>query len=285
MLALAPAIADAQSGARDTTVRLSSGAVVDITMRTGRIIVRGVDGSTGSVRSGGNDYRVRSDGVSLAVTAREGEDNERERPFELDVPRGVRLVVNTTSADVDIRDITGDVEVRTVNGDLRLDGISGRLYVDTFNGDVFVTGAPGPVRIVTVSGDAQVRGARGDVELRTTSGDLLIAGSALSRLTMASISGDLHVDGSFTESASVQVSTHSGDITLRVPDTARGRLELSTSNGKLTTAGPLTLMPGDVSGARRGRSTRRYEFGGGGALHFDITTFSGDVRFLRGIRS
>jgi DUF4097 and DUF4098 domain-containing protein YvlB len=287
VLGVAPAAA-AQRASRDTIVRLSSDAVVDVSVRTGRLRVRGIDGANGTVRAGRADYQLRTTGTSLTVASRNDDrrDRDRERTtLELEVPRGVRLTVSTISADVEIVDISGSVDVRTTAGDIRLADVRGRTIVETLSGDVSSTGSRTQLRATTVSGDLRIREARGELDLNTTSGDISVRGDGLRRLSVESMSGDVGFDGGLADNAVVRVTTHSGDVTMRLPEGARGQLELSTFNGTLTAGGPLTLLPGEVGGARHGRSTRRYQIGGGGPLQLDISTFNGDIRLLRGLRS
>lgn len=274
---------------RDTSVQLAPDAVVDVTLRTGRLVVRGVDGVRGAVRAASNDYQLRSTGVALVLNTREEDRRGDDRAVELDLPRGVRLVVATRSGDVEVRDIGGDVEVHSTSGDVQLDRVGGRVIVETISGEVSVAGGQ-QVRVRTVSGDMTLRDVRGAVELHTTSGDARVAGRerALTGVVIESMSGDVHVDSGLDPSARVQVSTHSGDVTLRLPDGARGRLDWSTVNGDLSPAGPITLLPGTVGGRGRGRQIQRYEFGSGqsgASMQIDITTFTGDVRLARTPRS
>ena len=284
--------------ARDTSVRLADGAVVDITVRTGRLVVRGVDGSTGSVRAARGDYQLRSTGVTLVVMPTEGERNvskwQDQQAIELDVPRGVRLVVSSLSADVEVRGITGGIDVRSTSGNLRLDDVGGRVFAEALSGDVIIagtrTGALTLARVTTVSGDMQLREVRGDIDVRTTSGNLNVDASRITRFTAETMSGDVRVSADLNSAARVQVGTHSGDVTLRLPDEARGQLDHSTVTGELSAVMPLTLMPGSAGANRRGGNVRRYEFGpaagsGGAALQLDISTFSGDVRLVRTPRS
>lgn len=287
-------VSTVRAQSRDTTVRLSTAAVVDVTVRTGRLVVRGVDGSNGTVRTTSTDYQLRSSGVTLVVAPRDGDRRDgdrRNRELELDLPRGVRLVISTLSADVEVYDITGNVEVRSTSGALQFSGLGGRLIAETIAGDVRTSGNTNLARITTVSGDIQVREARGEVELHTTSGNTSVSGERITRFSAESMSGDVQFDGLFDAGARVQVSTHSGDVTVRVPDGVRGQVGLSTVTGELTAAGPLTLMPGDAGSSRRGRNGRRFEFGPGAGgsgvagLQMDITTFSGDVRLVRAPRS
>jgi DUF4097 and DUF4098 domain-containing protein YvlB len=285
LLALGTPAAVLEAQARDTTVRLAENAVVDVTWRTGRLLVRGTDGRTGTVRGGGRDYQLRSSGVGIVLTGREGDRRGDDRTLELEVPRGVRLVVNTVSANVDVRDVRGDVEFRTTSGDLVAEGLGGRVIAESISGDLEVGGTISTMRVVTVSGDIRARGVRGDVDVRTTSGDVRLTTERSPRLQVQSISGDVQIGGVLHDEARVQVNTHSGDVALRLPAGARGRLELSTIRGELDAGGPLTLLPGEVSSTRRGRNSRRYEFNGGGAMQLDISTFNGNVRIVRENRS
>lgn len=274
-----------QSSSRDTSITLPATAVVDITHRTGHVIVRGIDGTTGSVRGGGSRYQLRTTGVGLTVNAREdGRRRSDDGPLELDVPRGVRLLVNTATGDVTLRDLTGDVEVHTATGDVSVQNITGRVIVESLSGDVDVMGTPTAVRVTTASGDVTVRGLRGELEAHSTSGTVRVDGPRITRALVENFSGDVVLEGSLDPNARLQLRTHNGDIVVHVPTDAKGQLELSTINGELTGAGPITLLPGDIP-SRGGRSTRRYEFNGGGPLQLDISTFNGDVRIVRGIRS
>lgn len=278
----------------DTTVRLADGAVVDITLRTGRLVVRGTDGRSGTVRVAGGDYTLRSVGVALVVAPRPDDDITRgptpPRVLELEVPRSVRVVVSTVAADVEVRGIAGSVEVRTTSGRVQVHEARGRVIAETISGEVSTSGTTALTRLTTVSGDLRVREATGEIDLRTTSGDISVSGTGVTRFTAETMSGDVHFDGLFTATARAQVSTHSGDITLRVPEGIGGQVTFSTVTGELTAGSPITLLPGDGTGARRGRRAQRYQFGPGdgtGAprLQLDLTTFTGDVRLVRSPRS
>lgn len=278
-----PALA-AQS--RDTSVRLVPDAVVDVTVRSGRLTVRGIDGSIGSVRGSTGDYQLRSSGVSLTLTA-QGESASRGA-LEIDLPRGVRIVVSTRSADVAVRDIRGGVEVQSTSGDVRLEDVGGRVIVETISGNVAISGGT-HLRVGTVSGELRLRDARGDIALHTTSGNVTVSGSGIARLDAESMSGDVRLEGGLGAAARVRVNTHSGDVVLQLPEAARGRLSHSTVNGELSAGGPLTLLPGTVTGGHRGRGAQQYEFGGDAkgdarGLQIDISTFSGSVRLLRALR-
>ncbi|MBL0939114.1 MAG: DUF4097 family beta strand repeat protein [Gemmatimonadaceae bacterium] len=273
----------------DTSVRVSSNAVVDISLRGGRLLVRGVDGNSGTVRGDHRSYELRTTGTTMSVQPRESSDRSSERQsssrdsdlLEVDVPRGARLVVRSLSGDVEVRDMSGSVDVRTASGTLRFEGVSGRLNVESMTGDISVTGRTAGLRATTVSGDLRLREMRGELEVHTTSGDVSISGEQITRLTVESISGNVGMDGLLDREARVRITAHSGNVTLRLPDEAHGMMEVSTFNGTINTATPLTMLPGDVNRSRAGRNSRRYQLGNGGPMQLEISTFNGNIRLVR----
>lgn len=279
---------------RDSSFAVASNAVVDITVRTGRLVVHGGSAATGAIRGRHDGYQLRTTGVGITLEASENSWSNRssrtanrrtDATLELDVPRNVRLVISTASADVDVSGIDGDVEIRTTSGDIGLDDIGGRLTLETLSGNIRLGGRSGPARVTTMSGDITLRGVRDDVNVHTTSGDVVLGMDRAARVDVESISGDITFDGNTTDDARLQLTTHSGDVTLRLPESARGSIDLSTFNGDMTASGSLTLMPTSLTSSRRDRAARRYEIGGGGSTRFTISTFNGDVRVVRGNRS
>ena len=74
----------------------------------------------------------------------------------------------------------------------------------------------------------------------------------------------------------MDVDTFSGNITLRVPEGARGRISFNSFSGRLNSDLPLTLRDGN---RRSLRADLGADAGSGGTLKFK--TFSGSVRINR----
>ena len=301
----------AQSSSRagdtiDTLFNVARNGVIDITLRSGTLVVRGSERSTAELRANGSDYRLRSSGVSVTLAVAEsfnrftGARSLSRRSDEPDiallVPRGVRLVINGTSTDVHVSDVAGDVEVHLRSGDVRLEALGGRVIVETISGDVSVVGGVGDLRVTTVSGDLVARSVRGSADVHTTSGTVLLGVDRATQVQVDAVSGDIEFDGSLADDARLRFTTHSGDIVLRLPDSVGGQLDVSTFNGEIS-GGAMTLMPsfetgdgrrktgdGRVRTAREDRSTRRYEFGSGGSARITVSTYNGDVALRLGAR-
>ncbi|MBL0169991.1 MAG: DUF4097 family beta strand repeat protein [Gemmatimonadaceae bacterium] len=281
----------------DTVFNVARNGVIDITVRSGRLVVRGSDRSTAELRANGSDYQVRSSGVSVTLAVAEsngrrfgaralsGRDSD-EPDIGLLVPRGVHLVINGRSADVSVTDVVGGVEVHLQSGDVALDSLGGRVIVETISGDVSVNGNISDLRVTTVGGDVVARGIRGNAEVHTTSGEVSLAVERAEQVVVDAVSGDIEFDGSLSDRARLQFTTHSGDVMLRLPESAGGQLDVSTYNGDVS-GGAMTLMPSSdsrVRGARDDHATRHYEFGGGGSARINVSTYSGDVVVRRGAR-
>lgn len=285
----------------DTTVALGASGLVNVTIRSGSLLIRGTDRTSAEIRTEGTAYEVRSSGVGIALlpTARtssiidrsynrsslRSDDRASERRpartrMELSVPRGVRVIIAGTSGDIELDDIAGDVEIRSSSGDISLSRLGGRAIVETLTGDVSVRSGVSDLRVITTSGDVEAGEVRGAADVRTTSGSIQIDAARASRVAVQTISGDLVITGTVTADARLTLVTHSGDVDLGLASGTRGSLEFQTFNGELSATGPLLLTPpGLVSGTGNVRSTQRFEFGGGGGVLITVTSFSGDVQF------
>ncbi len=281
---LTPHVVMAQ--ATDTSFAVSRNAVIDISLRSGRLIVRGGDRSNAELRTSRTDYRLRSAGVGVTLAI--GTDGRNQRSsssrgdVQLLVPRGVKLVVNGMTGDVSVSDVDGDVEVQVLSGDIEVRSLGGRAILSTLSGDVRVNEVAGGLRLTTVSGDITASAVRGDLDVNTTSGDVVVNAGQVRRVQFNSVSGDITLEGTLVADARLQLTTHSGDVMLRLPENAAGQLEVSTFSGTVS-GGTMTFLPGTV-GARRDRSATLYEFGGGGSARIAVSTFNGDITLSRGGR-
>lgn len=304
----------------DTLFNVARNGVIDITMRSGRLVVRGSDRSTAELRANGTQYQLRSSGVTVMLTLNEENGRRSARASTrsstrsasasgsnrrsddsdvlLLVPRNVRLMINGRTSDISVASVSGDVEIDGYTGDIELESLGGRAIVETVSGDIKVTGGVGDFRATTVNGDIVASGIRGTIDVSTTSGNVTLGADRATRVQVDASSADIIFDGSLGDDARLQFTTHSGDVSLRLPESAGGLLDVSTFNGDVS-AGVLTLLPspenvvrgfaGSGAGAHAGSHaksmSRHYEFGGGGTARISISTFNGDVTIRRGART
>jgi hypothetical protein len=156
--------------------------------------------------------------------------------FAVTVPRGTKVFGNngsgdiaiagvsgvdakSTSGEIDVSDVTGDVKLDLTSGDVKVNNLTGRLDVTATSGDVEAADLKGgPVNVESTSGDLELELAEAtDVRAEGTSGDIQVTAPAGGyEVSTESRSGEANntlgddPNGAHT----IQATTTSGDIDL-----------------------------------------------------------------------
>ncbi|MFI9719253.1 DUF4097 family beta strand repeat-containing protein [Streptomyces sp. NPDC052396] len=183
---------------------------------------------------------------------------QRAVEVTLTVPCGTRVEVGTVGAAAVVSGITAPTELRGVSGDTTLVGLAGPVHAETVSGALEAQALGGDLRYSSVSGDLTlVEGTRGSVRAKTVSGSVLV--------DLSATGGDL----------SLELTTVSGDIAIRLPHPVDAEVEASTATGGASCAFEDLRVTGQW-GAKR--ITGRLGTGGG---RLKATTASGTVALLR----
>ncbi len=215
---------------------------------SGDIRIRGTDGDEAVVRARGrgrNEWLPinvrRGEGVlSIEVDHRDGPGflnwrgrNDVEVEFDVVLPHGARVDVNSVSADVDVTGTVGDQTYQTVSGDIAIVRTGGRLSV------------------TTVSGDAEVNADEPmEADVNSTSGDLQVTAPMLRATKLRTVSGDIEVRGGFEAGAMHGIETVSGDCDI---ESSTG-LTVDVRKGIDLGGGPKQRVVGDGAARLRFRS-------------------------------
>jgi hypothetical protein len=228
----------------------------EVVLRThdGDIRVRPVDGTVVTVRRSDDGriddhFRVEMtpgrleigprDRLNLGALVRMGDGGS---DFDVDVPRGARVRLESASGSLLVEGMTGAQRYRTVSGSIRLTDAAGRIAIDQVSGDVALRGiAPISLEIRTVSGALDLTAPRFDrFEARMMSGDVHVAGriAGAGPFTIESVSGDvtLATDGPIR----VEGTFVSGSIRSDIPHVSEGRAGRRTI--EIGTGGPVLRM-------------------------------------------
>ena len=136
----------------------------------------------------------------------------RRGKLRVEVPKGSSVDFESTSADLHVQGIGGDVRIQTMSGDINVAGVR-KVNVETISGDVKVD-ANGPIRVHTVSGNAVAATADPDV-----------------RLEFESASGNLDWTGACGKGCHVSTETVSGQIAMAVDPRSSFELSYSSHSG------------------------------------------------------
>ncbi|WP_299755313.1 DUF4097 family beta strand repeat-containing protein [uncultured Chloroflexus sp.] len=139
--------------------------------------------------------------------------------LELALPPDVTFNISLVSGDVTLRQTAASGTISTMSGDVIADGARGQLTINTTSGDLDLRDYRGLVRVTTVSGDLTATGQLDDVRVQTTSGDVTLRGAL----------------------GTIQITTVSGNVNIETAEPVR--LEVSTTNGKISFTGRLLAAP------------------------------------------
>jgi len=268
----------------DTSFAFSRSGTVDLSLISGEIIVTGWSRDEIKVRAFSERGRLEMGAGSshFSLEARSDRGRMGDTRYELSVPAGVRLLMRTTSGDVQATGVRGPVEGHSTSGDVQIADASGRAILESVSGDVRGRRLSGEVRAQSVSGDIELEEVNGDVRIESTSGEISLTRVTSTDVYATTVSGEVTYQGSIDRGGRYEFRSHSGDIRLEVPADLSARFAIETFSGSLDSGGfPITLQPGE----RTGRRPRRFEFTiGGGDARITAESFSGDIVLSRGSR-
>ncbi|MGH3182074.1 MAG: DUF4097 family beta strand repeat-containing protein [Streptosporangiaceae bacterium] len=166
-------------------------------------------------------------------------------------------------------------QVGVVSATAVVSGISSRASVKSVSGGITLDGVTGDVDANTVSGALEAQGINGRLNFKTVSGDLTLADGWLERLDASVVSGDVTADVDLDPLGGMQVTTVSGEVTLRLPAEADARVNLHSVSGDVRSE--FTELVRSSAPASRSVSGSL----GAGSGQVSVTTMSGRVVLLR----
>lgn len=224
------------------------GSRISVSNVSGNVIVKGYEG-TAVVVSGFKEGRDRDlvevedlsgpNTVQVKVRYPRNCNCDASVKFEVQVPRSVSYNfdhLSTASGDIEVSNVTGDLRIKTASGEVEVKGTAGSLRIDVASGNIRVEDAAGPVSARTASGNVKVEITR--------------------------------LDGS----ESMEFSSASGNVDVRVPANIDADVEMSTLSGSLSSDFPL-----HVEQRRYGPGRRATGQVGSGTRRLRINSVSGNV--------
>jgi len=185
----------------------------------------------------------------------------RRGKLRVEVPKGSSVDFESTSADLQVQGIGGDVRIQTMSGDISVSGVR-KANVETISGDVKVD-ANGPIRVHTVSGNAVASTADPGV-----------------RLEFESASGNLDWSGACAKGCHVSTETVSGQIAMAVDQRSSFELSYSSHSGDFKSDLNLEVKrsQGKKHGGMGGWTEAVY---GKGEGVIECDAFSGDLQIRK----
>ena len=284
LLATMPGVADAGTPINRRTAAAADGTV-EVSNVTGSVTVTGWDRNevevTGELGEGTErlDFTRGNRLTRVKVVVSNGSRNVDDTKLVVKVPVGSMLSVNTVSADVVVRGVSGSQRLQSVSGDVRTQTGGEDVECRTVSGDVTVEGSgrKGLVSITTVSGDATATRVAGEINGNTVSGSFNFGAGETLRSRLRSTSGDLTFAGALAPEGRLDFESISGDVRLDLVGSTRGQFDVSTFNGEIRNCfGPKAVRTSEYA---PGRELRFQE--GNASARVRIKTLNGDIGVCR----
>ena len=274
---LAAEINESMDAAADGTVSISNIA--------GSVDVRGWSRSqveiTGELGDDVEELIFERDGDEIKIKVRTRRRHSRDIGSDLivKIPQGSSLEINTVSADIDVRDVTGEQSLESVSGDIATEAHASDMDVNSVSGDIEVEGDNQSMRsrLSTVSGDVDTENLAGEIGVESVSGELLVVNGVFSRASMGTVNGDIVFHARLLDEGRLDIETINGDVDVEFSGEVSARFDIETFNGDIRNCfGPKAV--------RVSKYAPGYELkfsAGDGSGRVTIETLNGDLRLCK----
>jgi len=237
------------------------------------VLVRGTLGAGDSFFMGGG-YT----GAKMFVESLNDRDPKPTR-LEIWVPLRVRLWIKTATANIDVSDVAGGLDLYVVSGTIDVSGNPHELNAEAIDGDIHITGSPAWVRAKSATGAITLQGASPDVGLSTVSGPIKVDGGTglFERTKIETVTGNISFAGRLDRSGAFDFDSHSGSIDIAIPDKTGATFSVVTIAGAITNN---LSRKAPISG-RFGRGAELSSEESGGGAKVSVRTFKGPVMLRR----
>ncbi|MEL4280646.1 MULTISPECIES: DUF4097 family beta strand repeat-containing protein [Shewanella] len=200
----------------DKQLPISSDTLLQIKVQRGEVQIQSWDKNevsvTGTLDELSEGFVFEQKGNNLNIEDKmprhyNGSDNNGSK-LTIKVPKSVKLSADTISANLQISQTQGELELNTVSGNITAEALDGTPTLHTVSGDITTKGLAGKVMLDTVSGEIKDTQSKGEIKYRLVSGDLN-SQTLADKVKVEQVSGEIKAD--FNSAKEVNVRTVSGD--------------------------------------------------------------------------
>jgi DUF4097 and DUF4098 domain-containing protein YvlB len=265
----------------DRKLPLGMEGAIRIVNMVGSVVVHGWDKDTvmvrGSLATGDNFFMGGGyTGAKMFVESANDRDPKPAR-LEVWVPARARLWVKTATANIDVSDVTGGLDLYVVSGTIDVTGNPRELNAEAIDGDIHIAGSPPWVRAKSASGTIVFQGASSDAAFSTVSGAVKVDGGVFERTKIETVTGNIIFSGRLDRSGAFDFDTHSGTIDIAIPDKTAASFSVVTIAGSITN----NLSKNSPIPGRFGRGAELTMDASGGGAKVSVRTFKGPVTLRR----
>lgn len=293
LMMVAPNWAEAKAQQVNQQLEIPANARVVIDTMRGEVDILGADTSvakvTGKLDENAEAFIFELAGDTLTIKVkmpkRGNFSNNDGNDLVITLPKSVRVDAQSVSADFEVENFTGNMNIRTVSGDVDAQLLSGGVAIETVSGDIEADKLAGEIMLKSVSGDVTDSGSdspratyssvSGDIKAKTNalvvraeavSGDVKLGLASVDSLHVNSVSGDVALNTALNKQARVNIETVSGSMQLKLAGALHTDINANANAG-----GKIINRLNDV------KSTKP-KYGPGESLSLQLGERSGSMR-------
>jgi DUF4097 and DUF4098 domain-containing protein YvlB len=236
---------------------------------------------SGDLGSGVEELIFKRDDNEIEIRVKVPGSSKRNISSELvvHVPEKSSVKVAGVSADIDVTNVLGILNLQSVSGDIDSEVHAADVEIHTVSGDVEVQGDDKVAHseLSTVSGDIDTQNLAGEVTLNSVTGDLIVVNSSFERARMETVNGDIIFNAGLSEDGTLSVETINGDLDINFSKSVSARFDIETFNGDIRNC----FGPDPVRTSKYAPGTELKFSEGDGKGRVTIKTLNGDLRLCK----
>jgi len=235
----------------------------------------------GDLGSGVEELIFKRDGNEIEIRVKVPGSSKRNISSELvvHVPEKSSVKVAGVSADIDVTNVLGILNLQSVSGDIDSEVHAADIEIVTVSGDLKVQGDDKVVHseLSTVSGDIDTQNLAGEVTVNSVTGDLVVVNGSFERVRMETVNGDIIFDAVLSQEGTFSVETINGDLDINFSNSVSARFDIETFNGDIRNC----FGPDPVRTSKYAPGTELKFSEGDGKGRVTIKTLNGDLRLCK----
>jgi DUF4097 and DUF4098 domain-containing protein YvlB len=210
--------------------------------------------------------------VSVRTQGRHGPPEEIE--LRISAPAWIGLSLSGVNTNVKVEGIRAPISIETVEGEVDVTGGESLISLRSVQGSVKLRGARGRINVNSVNEDVEVANSSGDVVAQTVNGEITLQVVDAASVDANTVNGDISYSGPIRGGGRYALSTHNGDISLTVAEGTSASVAVSTFSGEFESEFPVPLR-----GTRKGKG---FSFTlGSGSAQVTLESFQGTIQLVR----
>jgi DUF4097 and DUF4098 domain-containing protein YvlB len=261
----------------DTTVNVGRGQRLDVNAFGGEVTVRAWNRNAvrvETITSGRERVEVSSSATALSVRTQGRQGSPSQFELRITAPRWIPLNLSGVHTDMKVDGLRAPISVETVEGQVDVTGGDGLISLRSVQGSVALRGGRGRIRVNSVNEDVGVHNSSGEIAAETVNGEITLQINDAASVDASTVNGDIAYSGPIRSGGRYAFSTHNGDVTVTVAEGTSASVAVSTFSGEFESEFPVPLR-----GARAGKG---FSFTlGSGSAQVTLESFQGTIQLVR----